>query len=96
MKNDEFRKPLIKSAAVIVGAIILFIIVGSSGAGSTGGGIMALFSGIGNTILFAIGMTVSIILSICVLIGIFLASVSMVNGPLASEMYQHLKKKISR
>ncbi len=96
MKNNEFRKPLMKSAAVVVGAIILFTVVGSSGAGSTGGGIMALFSGIGNTILFAIGITISILISISVLIGIFLASVSMVNGPLASEMYQDLKKKISR
>ena len=96
MKNEEFRKPLMKSAAVILGAIILISLAGSSGAESTGGGIMGFFAGIGNTILFAIGMTISILVSISLLIGIFLASVSMVNGPLASDMYQDLKKKISR
>lgn len=96
MKNNEFRIPLIQSAAVLLGAIILFTAVGSSGADSAGGGFLALFYGIGNTIMFAIGMAISLSVSIAVLIGIFLAAVYMVDSAAAAEMYSDLKKKISR
>ena len=82
MKKSEFRTPLIQSAMLLGGVVILFAAVGSSGATSTGGGILALLAGIGNTILFAIGLSLGIGVCIAVLVGIFLGAVAMVSpGP---------------
>lgn len=94
MKKTEFRTPLIQSAAVLGGVLVLFAIVASSSASSTGGGIMAIFYGIGNLILYCIGMGLAVLLSIAILIAIFLAAVAMVNPELASQMYSDLKKKL--
>ena len=93
MKKTEFRTPLLQSAAVLVGVIILFAIVSSSGASSAGGGVLAIFFGIGNFILFLIGMGIALLLSIAILIAIFLAAVAMVDPEQASLMYSGLKKK---
>lgn len=95
MKKSEFRTPLIQSALLLGGVVILFAAVGSSGATSTGGGILALFAGIGNTILFAIGLSLGIGICIAVLVGIFLGAVAMVSPEQASGMYADLKKKFS-
>lgn len=95
MKKDEFRTPLIQSAAVLSGVLILFAIIGSSGAGNSGGGILAVIFGIGNLILFFIGMAIALLISIALLIAIFLAAVAMVEPTQAAEMYSGLKKKIS-
>ncbi|GAB6192012.1 hypothetical protein [Desulfocastanea catecholica] len=94
MKKNEFRTPLIQSAAVLGGVLVLFAIVASSGANSTGGGILAIIFGIGNLILFFIGMAIAVIFSIAVLIAIFLAAVAMVDSEQAAGMYSELKKKI--
>lgn len=93
MQKNEFRGPLMQSAAVLGGVLILFAIVASSGAGSTGGGILGVIFGIGNLILFFIGMAIALPLSILLLIAIFLAAVAMVNPEQASQIYSGLKKK---
>ncbi len=92
MQNNQFKSPLLQSAAVVAAAVILIISIGSSGAESTGGGIVGLFSGIGNLLLFAIGMTMALGISIAILIGIFLAAVAMVDSEQASAMFADLKK----
>ena len=94
MLKNEFRGPLMQSAAVLGGVLILFAIIASSGSSSAGGGIMAIIFGIGNLILFFIGMAIALPVSIIVLIAIFLAAVAMVNPEQASQMYADLKKKI--
>lgn len=96
MKKSEFRTPLIQSAMLLGGVVILFAAVGSSGATSTGGGILALLAGIGNTILFAIGLSLGIGVCIAVLVGIFLGAVAMVSPEQASGMYADLKKKFTQ
>ncbi len=93
MQKNEFRGPLMQSAAVIGGVIILFEVVASSG--SNGGGVLSVIFGIGNLILFFIGLAIALPLSILLLIAIFLAAVAMVNPEQASQMYSDLKKNFS-
>jgi hypothetical protein len=95
MKNSEFRTPLIQSAAVLGGVLVLFAIVASSEASSAGGGILAIIFGIGNLILFFIGMGFALLFSIAMLIAIFLAAVAMVDSEQAAKMYSDLKKNFA-
>lgn len=95
MPNNNLKNPLLQSAAVIATVVMLILIVGSSGSSSAGGGVVALFAGIGNAILFAIGMSIALTLSITILIAIFLAAVAMVDKNQASEMYEGLKKNFA-
>ncbi len=94
MKKNGFRDPLLKSAALLVGVVILATIAASAGSESSGGGFLAIVAGIGNTILFVIGLAVGLVISIALLIGIFLAAVAMVSPEQASQMYSDLKKKL--
>jgi septal ring factor EnvC (AmiA/AmiB activator) len=95
MQNNKFKTPLLQSAAVLGAVIVLVLVVASSGSSSSGGGVVALFSGIGNGILFAIGMGIALALSIAILIGIFLAAVAMVDSNEAAKMYAGLKKNFA-
>ena len=95
MQNNKFKSPLLQSAAVIAAVVVLILTIGSSGSSSAGGGIVALFAGLGNAILFTIGMAIALTLSITILIGIFLAAVAMVDKDQATSMYDGLKKNFS-
>ena len=95
MENNEFRKPLIKSAFIIIAVFLLFALISSSDGNSSGSGILAIFSGIGNLILFVIGLTFSLGFSIAVLIAIFLGAVGMESPSTASQMYVDLKKNFA-
>lgn len=95
MNKNDFKTPLIQSAAVLAGVVILIGFVASSGDGSSGGGFGSILAGIGNLLLYIIGLGVSLAVSIGLLIAIFLASVAMVDSAQASQMYGDLKKKIS-
>jgi DNA repair exonuclease SbcCD ATPase subunit len=94
MKKSEFKTPLIQSALVLGGVLVLFAIVASSSANG-GGGFLAIIFGIGNLILFFIGMGIALLFSIAVLIAIFLAAVAMVDSEQASTMYSDLKKNFA-
>jgi len=96
MKKSEFRTPLIQSAMLLGGAIILFTSVSSSGATSAGGSILALLSTIGHIILFIIGLTIGVSFCIAVLVGLFLAAVAMVSPEQSTQMYSDLKKNLSQ
>ncbi|MGB3211634.1 MAG: hypothetical protein WBB19_13100 [Desulforhopalus sp.] len=95
MKKNEFKTPLIQSAAVLGGVLVLFAIVASSGASGSGGGILSIIFGIGNLILFFIGMGIALLFSIALLIAIFLAAVAMVDSEQAAQMYADLKKNFA-
>jgi sensor histidine kinase YesM len=95
MKKSKFRTPLLQSAAVLGGVIILAIIAASSGSGSAGGGFLAILAGIGNSILFIIGLAIGVTISIALLIGVFLAAVGMTSPEQATQMYTDLKKNVS-
>ncbi|MDK9707440.1 MAG: hypothetical protein OEL83_10355 [Desulforhopalus sp.] len=96
MKNNQFKRPLQQSAAVLAGVIILASIAASSGTGGVGGSILAILSAIGNSILFVIGMTVSLGICIATLIAIFLGAVAMVSPDQAGQMYADLKKNFAQ
>ena len=96
MKKTEFSTPLIQSAAVLGGVLVLFAIVASSSSSGSDGGILGVIFGIGNLILFGIGMVIALLLSIAILIAIFLAAVAMVDSELASQMYSDLKKNFAQ
>jgi len=93
MKTNDFKAPLTQSAAVLGGVIVLVLIVASSGA--SGGGVVAGIVGIAKTILWVIGMGISLSLCIAILIGIFLGAVAMTSPAQASEMYASLKKNFA-
>jgi len=95
MKKSEFKTPLIQSALVLGGVLVLFAIIASSGANGSGGGFLAIIFGIGNLILFFIGMAIALLFSIAVLIAIFLGAVAMVDKEQASKMYSDLKKNFA-
>lgn len=95
MKKSEFKTPLIQSALVLGGVLVLFAILASSGADGSGGGFLAIIFGIGNLILFFIGMAFALLFSIAVLIAVFLAAVAMVDKEQASQMYSDLKKNFA-
>jgi len=96
MEKSELRKPLMQSAAIVVAIFALFAIISSSStAGGIGGGILALFSGIGNLILFFIGLAIALPFSIAVVIGIFLGAVALYSRESSAQMYSDLKKNFS-
>ncbi len=94
MKNKEFRTPLLQSAALLIGVIFLAMIAASAG-NNGGGGILAVIAGIGNSILFIIGLAIGLAICIALLVGIFLAAVAMVEPEQATQMYRDLKKNCS-
>lgn len=94
MNNNQFRRPLLQSAAILAGVIILAAIAASSG-DSNSGGFLGVIVGIGQTILFVFGLVVGIGVCIATLIGIFLAAVAMVSPQQASEIYTDLKSKFA-
>jgi len=96
MQNNQFKTPLLQSAAIVAAVVILVLSVGSSGTEGSGGGIVGIFAGIGNMILFVIGMAISLCISITILVGIFLAAVAMVDKDQASQMFADLKKNFSQ
>ncbi len=86
MKNKQFTTPLLHSAAVVFLAILFVVGFGAPG------GVLALLSGIGKIILFALGMVLALGFSIAVLVGVFLAAVAMVDSAQAASLYSSLKK----
>jgi DNA repair exonuclease SbcCD ATPase subunit len=81
---------------VLGGVLVLFAIVASSSSSGSDGGILGVIFGIGNLILFGIGMVIALLLSIAILIAIFLAAVAMVDSELAAQMYSDLKKNFAQ
>ena len=85
MNNNEFRKPLLQSAALIVLFLIFFAFVVSSGADDLKSGLLAVLSGSFHSILLFIGLIVSILLSLFLLVVLFLAAMSLYSIDKAKE-----------
>lgn len=94
MLNNEFRKPLTQSAAILCAVVVFFTLISSSATGGTGAAILSFFSGIGNLILLVIGLTIALPLSIAILVAIFLGAVWLQSRENASQMYQDLKDNL--
>lgn len=93
MSTNQFRRPLLQSAAILVAVIVLASIAASSGDANSGG-FLGLIVGIGQLILFVVGLGVGVTVSITILVGIFIAAVAMVSPADASSIYGDLKVRL--
>ena len=94
MINNELKKPLLQSLAVIVVGIIFFSFVATSGAHDLFGSIWAIISGIFFTAMYIIGLGLGVAVCIACLIGIFLIAVYMVDKLQSSVMFNHVKRYV--
>ncbi|NNK95932.1 MAG: hypothetical protein HKP41_16405 [Desulfobacterales bacterium] len=91
MNKNDFRNPLIQSGALLLLVFILISIVAGSGEKGFFGSIGAMISGLFSGILFIVALTIAIIFSIAVLIGLYLAAVSIYSAEKARDLYGQLK-----
>jgi hypothetical protein len=91
MKKSDFRTPLLQSGILLFVFLLLFSFVISSGADGLGSGLLAIFSGIFHSILFAIGLIFSILVSITLLIVLFLAAVALYSLDKAKDLWSQLQ-----
>ena len=94
MNKNDLRNPLIQSGALLLLVFILISIVAGSGEKGFFGSIGAMISGLFSGILFIIALTIAIIFSIAVLIGLYLAAVSIYSADKARDLYGQLKDSL--
>jgi len=94
MNKNDFRNPLIQSGALLLLVFILISIVAGSGEKGFLGSIGAMISGLFSGILFIVALTIAIIFSIAVLIGLYLAAVSIYSADKARDLYGQLKESL--
>jgi hypothetical protein len=90
MNRNDFRNPLIKSGAVLVFVILLITAVANSEGHGIIGGISALISGLFSAVVFIIGLCFTIIISIAIIIGLFIAAVSIHSVDKARSLFDQL------
>lgn len=84
--NRKFNKPIVQ-AAIIVLICLFFISFGlATGESSFWGNLKMIVSAFFSTITFIIGVTVAILLSLIILIGLFLGGMAIYSRPKANEM----------
>ena len=94
MKKSDFRTPLLQSGVLLLIFLLFFSFVVSAGADGLGTGILAIFSGIFHSVLFAIGLIFSILLSIAFLIVLFLAAVALYSLDKAKDLWSQLQSTL--
>lgn len=95
MKNNEFRTPLIQSGALLVAIVFIISLIPSGDALSVGSVIGAFFSGIFRVFLFVLALSLAVVISIAVLVGIFIAAVALQSPEKAAEIYAETKIRLS-
>ena len=90
MNRNDLRNPLIKSGAVLLFVILLISAVANSEGHGIIGGISALISGIFSAVVFIIGLCFTIIISIAIIIGLFIAAVSIHSVDKARNLFDQL------
>ena len=91
MNKNDFKNPLIQSGAVLLLVFLLISIVAGSGSQGLWGSIGALISGLFSTILFIIALCIAIVFSIAVIIGIYVAAVSIYSADKGRDLFEQLK-----
>ncbi len=88
--NRKFNKPIVR-AAIIVLICLFFISFGlATGESSFWGNLKMIVSAFFSTITFIVGITVAILLSLVILIGLFLGGTAIYSRPKAKEMAKKL------
>jgi hypothetical protein len=90
MNRNDLRNPLIKSGAVLVFVILLISAVANSEGHGIIGGISALISGLFSAVVFIIGLCFTIIISIAIIIGLFIAAVSIHSVDKARNLFDQV------
>jgi uncharacterized protein (DUF3084 family) len=95
MNRNDFRNPLIQSGILLLIVFISISIVANSPADGFIGSIFALVSGLLKGLLFVIALSIGLVFSIAVLIGIFILAVSIHSVDKARTLFEQLKTALS-
>jgi outer membrane murein-binding lipoprotein Lpp len=91
MNKNDLKNPLIQSGAILLVVFLLISIV----ANSEPHGFLGSISGLASGILFLIGLFLAIFVSIAIIIGLFIAAVSIHSVDKARDLIQQLKHTLS-
>lgn len=94
MKSNVLRAPLIKSAIILIIFCLLVYFTSTSPEGSVWSSIGTIFIAAFTTIQWAFALSISLIISLAVLIGIFFGAVAMFSPASASRMYEGLRETL--
>ena len=91
MNKNDFKNPLIQSGAILLLVFLLISIVASSGSQGIWGSIGALVSGLLSGVIFIVALCIAIVFSIAVIIGLYIAAVSIYSGDKGRDLFEQLK-----
>lgn len=94
MKSNVLRGPLIKAAIVLLILSLLVFFTSTSPDGNVWASMGSIVVVILRTIQWLIGLSISLVVCLAVMFGIFLGAVSLVNPSTASRMYEGLRTNI--
>ena len=94
MNRNDFRNPLIQSGVVLLVVFLLISIVTNSPSDGFVGSTIALITGLAKGVLFLIGLSIALVVSILILIGIFIAVTSLHSMDKAKSSFQQTKDSI--
>lgn len=95
MNRNDFRNPLIQSGILLLIVFISISIVANSPADGFIGGIFALVSGLLKGLLFIVALSIGLVFSIAVLIGIYLMAVAINSVDKARTQFEQLKTALA-
>ncbi len=95
MKHNVLRGPLITSGLILLFLSVLIYLTSTSPDGSLWGSIGTLVVGLLKTVQLLIALSLGLLVSLAVLIGIFLGAVALVNPDTASRMFTGLTDTLS-
>lgn len=91
MNKNDFKNPLIQSGLILIGVFLLIAIVVSSPASGFFSGIFAIVVAFFKGLLFLIGLSIALVCSIAVLLGVFLLATSFYSRDKALYFYNQIK-----
>ena len=91
MINSDIKKSLIKSAIFLLTSIVLVSFVVSAQAVGFWASIGAIFSGIFSTLIFVIGLSIALLISVVIIIAIFFGTIALHSVEKAKDMFNQFK-----
>ncbi len=90
MKQQEMQKPLVQTALVLLGVILLIGFVAGSDAQGIFSGIGSIVKGVFFSVLFAFALALALVISVIFLFAIFLGAVALYSQDTAKDLYNKL------
>lgn len=94
MSNYQLRKPLIQAGAVLATFLIFFLFVSSAHPTGFFEGLGAVIVGTFKSILFIIGLSIGLTVTIGALVAIFFAALFLYSPELTSRIYKEFKERL--